>query len=670
MTNDRSDVDRVKDASDIVRIIGEHVKLVPSGREYKCLCPFHDDHNPSMNVVPSKQMFHCFVCGTGGDVLGFVQKFHKMDFPEAMEYLAGRAGITLVKKAPTQSADGGADFSRDDLRKANETAAQFYRAILHHAEHGVAARAVVLKRGISDEMSQKFMLGAAPDRWDGLAFTVNSRKLDPRLFEQAGLLKARDGGGGNYDVLRNRLIFPIHDRAGRVVAFGGRRLNDEDNPKYLNSPETRLFKKSATLYALNHASRDIQQRRTALITEGYMDVIACHQAGFTHAVATLGTALTREHANELSRVADRVILLFDGDDAGQRAADRSVEIFFNSTLDVRIATLNKFTDAKDPDELLKREGGSAVFQQVLDQSVDLLEFRFARLRARLQGAGLSALSSAIDQEIGTLVDLGLRDVPPIRRTLIIKRLAELAGVDEATIRAAIPAGRSPGYVRVTEDGAIRPDLSGEGDGGDGGEDGELTDEHRQEEMRRILPILASAPLPVSEHLLGCVLCDGDLWLALPREDRDLIEPAVYRSTLVAMLAQIVVDVADRGESPDLAHILRETGDDSLRTVAVGLASRVDRETDRHQDRLSEHWRACLAAARRDRAKIALSSPPSPSAPAPTAPDNILARMQIKRSLHANLGKDPRVLPKPNTVPSGATNRSMNPPFPPPDLADG
>ena len=386
-TRHNEDKERVRDASDIVRVIGEHMAIKAKGREYVALCPFHDDHKPSMQIVPHKQIFHCFVCGSGGDVFTFVEKYHKMEFREAMEYLAERAGIELTKfsSAPAAgtTADGGpAPVTRSDLINANKAATDFFRAILNHADHGKLARDTIARRGIAPEMVEQFQIGASPDRWDGLVLTLQNKKLDNRAFLEAGLLKRREQGDGLYDALRNRLIFPIHDQIGRVIAFGGRKLKEEDEPKYLNSPETRLFEKAGTLYGLHQASRSIQAKRFAIITEGYTDTIACHQGGFTNAVATLGTALTPRHAQVLRRLCDTVVLLFDGDDAGQRAADRAVEVFFAEDLDVKIATLSGVTDAKDPDELLKREGGAAILQKAIDSATDLLSYRYARIRQK------------------------------------------------------------------------------------------------------------------------------------------------------------------------------------------------------------------------------------------------------------------------------------------------
>jgi DNA primase len=610
---DNRDVERVKDASDIVRVVGEHVALKPKGREYVGLCPFHDDHRPSMGVVPAKGIFHCFVCGAGGDVLSFIQRFHKMEFREALEYLAERAGITLTplhKQADAPSNGTPGPIGRAELLAANSAANEFFKAILNHAEHGQVARALIQRRGISPEMVSQFQIGASPDRWDGLVLTAQKQGLPVDSLLQAGLLKRRDSGG-EYDALRNRLIFPIQDQIGRVIAFGGRRINDADDPKYLNSPETRLFNKSATLYALNHAARAIQAARTAIITEGYTDVIACHQAGFANTVATLGTALTREHATVLSRLCDRVILLFDGDEAGQRAADRAVEVFFAERLDVSIATLNRFTDAKDPDELLKRENGADIFRAALAGAADLLDYRFARVRARLTGAGIAALSRAIDEEISRLAELGLKDAPPVRQRLIIQRLASLAGIDEATITRALPGGRKP-----------RPADT-------------RRDESAPDEARLHLPLIQTANLSASEHLLGCILCQGSLWATLGEDQKDFIAPAVYRWPLLTTVAQVMFELGEDGQVPDLAGVLRAVPDMSVKDAAVGLASRIDRETDRDSERLTDHWNQCLRRARLDRDS------------AERAPLSLIDQIELKRRLHSSIGKDLRRLPRPS-----------------------
>lgn len=644
------DVDRVREASDIVRLVGEHVALKAKGREYVGLCPFHDDHKPSMNVVPNKGIFHCFVCGAGGDVFSFVQKFHKMEFREALEYLAEKANVKLTPWRPAGGGGGGAGsdggevvdtrVSRSDLLNANAFAAEFFKLILNHATHGATARGIISKRGISPEMVAQFGVGASPDEWDGLVKMVRKKGIDERIFVEAGLIKRRESGDGCYDALRNRLIFPIFDQIGRVIAFGGRKIKEEDEPKYLNSPETRLFNKSATLYGLNHAAKAIQQKHTAIITEGYTDTIACHQAGVSNAVATLGTALTREHATVLRRMCDSVVLLFDGDEAGQRAADRAVPIFFAEPLDVRICALNRFTEAKDPDELLKRDGGREVFEKALAASIDLLEYRFVRLRARLAGAGVAAMSRAIDDEIAQYVEWGLGEVAPVRQTLIVKQLAALAGVDEDTVRRAIPRGRG---------GPKRPTpASGTLESKPSDADGAPADEFAEEEsLESTLVRVRSLGLSAPEHLLGCVLVDGELWSALPHDHgHELIAPGSYRMPLMSSLAAVVDEIALGGDSPSLSHVLDVVEDLNVKALATALHQRVEHETENSRERLRRHFNECVRQASRDIAFGASRADAANDEPSEDEQE-MLAMIEVQRKAHAELGADRRKMPRPS-----------------------
>lgn len=568
-----TDVERVREAADIVRIVGEHVALKAKGREYVGLCPFHEDHNPSMAVVPTKQIFHCFVCGTGGDVFSFIQKYHRMDFREALEHLAERCNIELTPRhAPPSGEQTG--FSRSTLADANAQAAAFFRAVLQHETHGRTARDLIDRRGISPAMVEKFAIGAAPDRWDGLCKKIDSMGADPELFVQAGLLKPREDGS-HYDALRNRLIFPIRDQIGRVIAFGGRRINDEDDPKYLNSPETPLFNKSASIFGLYQAARAIQHERTAIITEGYTDVVACHQAGIEHAVATLGTALTPGHASILRRMCDTVVLLFDGDEAGQRAADRAVEVFFNDPIDVRIATLNRVTDAKDPDELLKREGGIELFNQAIAESVDLLDFRFARMRARLAGAGLSAMQRATEDEIQTLARLGFHNVSPIRRKLVLRRLADLTGLDEPLIADQLRRAKP------------RPN------------DRPLAEAEYDDMPPHSDAPANPGPRPLIEAL-GCILSDGALWTGLDLKSRELLAPESFGGA-VRRVAEAVEQIVQAGRKPDLRAVLDTLEDGEIKAVAVDMQTRAERQSEH---RLAAFLTDCLRRAMQDRSLAA------------------------------------------------------------------
>ncbi|MBX9738055.1 MAG: DNA primase, partial [Phycisphaerales bacterium] len=565
---DNDDIERVLQATDLVRLIAQHVALKQKGREYAGICPFHDDHSPSMMVSPNKQIYKCFSCGAGGDALKFVREYHRMAFREALEFLADRAGVKLTPRRAervysTEEMNDGAGVSREDLAMANGSAMEFYRAILKHPEHGKGARAIIEKRGISPEMAERFKLGAAPDRWDGLAMFVASKGFDARAFLGAGLIKNREQGQGAFDLQRNRLIFPIFDQLGRTIAFGGRRINDADEPKYINSTESALFNKSASLYALNFAAAEIRERKTAIIVEGYMDVIACHQAGVTNVVATLGTALTPQSARVLSRLCEKVVLFFDGDDAGQRAADRAVEVFFTSTLEVRIATMagaraKGLTQAKDPDELVKQPGGVELLKTIIASATEALEYRFLRLRDRLVGASMNQRSNAVNEELRRLHDLGLNDLNPIRRQMVIKRISELAGVSEESVRGAMrefePRRRAgPGGGRTGEGNADAAQARGEGDerqragGGSGGGGGG-----------------GEAARPVRgacEHALAFVIAEPSLWLSLSRSQRDALSEGAFDSSGMRALARALAGVPEGATEAVVARALRSVEDD-------------------------------------------------------------------------------------------------------------
>jgi DNA primase len=444
----QSDVQAVRDATDLVQLIGEHIALRPKGREHVGLCPFHDDRSPSMAVVTHKgnAFYKCHACGAGGDVFDFVIHYHKMDFPEALRFLAERAGITLTPRTrqhqPGQG-DQPAGPSAAQLREANALAAAFFRKVLESSSASAVGQEICQQRGISDEMIEAFQIGLAPDQWDALHKVIIKRGLSEEVFAAAGLLKARssDGphGGGYYDAFRNRLIFPIFNEVGQPVAFGARKIDPEDEPKYLNSAESTIFQKSRTLYGLHLAKRAIIDARQVIVTEGYTDVIACHQAGVCNVVGTLGTALTRQHAKLLSRLCDTVVLLFDGDEAGQRAADRGVEVFFAEPVDVKICVL---PDKVDPDDLLKREGGVETLRELVTNATDALQFKINRFRASLAGVdSMSGRQKRFEQFMQELAQLGFGAMQGVRRRLVITQLADLLGVTQRDIEQALPKAR-------------------------------------------------------------------------------------------------------------------------------------------------------------------------------------------------------------------------------------
>ena len=463
--SNNTDRDRVLAATDLVSLVAEQVRLEPKGTEYIGVCPFHDDSRPSMYVVPQKGFYHCFACGAHGNAIDFLMNLHRLEFREALETLASRAGLELTRGR--RSADAGRAGDRALLMRANRLAASFFRRMLDDAQAGAAGREILESRGITPELAESFGLGMAPDAWSTLADKVASAQRDglevggepvpdTDVFTAAGLLRT-SSRGTLIDQFRNRLIFPIRDELGRPVAFGARKIDPEDEPKYLNSPESEVFHKGRTLYGLDLASRAIAKSRVAIVCEGYTDVIALHGHGFANAVATLGTALTRDHAERLARFCDTVILLFDGDAAGRRAADRAVEVFFTAEVDIRLCSL---PDGLDPDELLRGEDGPARFQTALDAAPDALVAMLDDVRRRLQEAtGVTARQRIVDEVLRKLDGLGFDGVAGVRRTFVHDQLANVLGVpvsmlDRGTPRAmpttAFPVARDDADAAGTE----------------------------------------------------------------------------------------------------------------------------------------------------------------------------------------------------------------------------
>ncbi len=374
-------IQQVLQATDVVEFVGQYVALNRKGREFVGLCPFHDDTSPSMYVSPTKQIYKCFACGAGGNALQFLMNFEKLSFPEAVRTLADRHAIPL----PQDMEQGPATpegLSKNDLAAVCEFAMKYFQTQLKQPA-GKAALEYVLGRGISDASIERFGLGFAPDSWDALIKAAARKSIGEGQLVAAGLARRRDSGSGCYDYFRNRLMFPIHDTAGRVAGFGGRALSAEERAKYLNSPESALFDKSNMLYGLQYARDAIVKTRQAVVVEGYFDVLMPIQCGVENVVATLGTALTDRHVRTLSRFADEAVLIFDADVAGAAAAERALEVFLAQKLHVRVATIPA---GKDPCDFALAEGGKAL-QQLIDTAPDALQYVWDQRYAAWQAAG-------------------------------------------------------------------------------------------------------------------------------------------------------------------------------------------------------------------------------------------------------------------------------------------
>ena len=425
---DYAAINRVQQANDIVDVVGEHVSLKKKGRELIGLCPFHEDHKPSMNVNPVKQIFKCFACGAGGDVLKFVQMREGLTFPQAIERLAERAGIALqpVRRAVPQTPGQPNDVDPNLLARANKWAAQFFQQCLNDPEKGKHAREYLEGRGISQESIAKWRLGLAPSAGDALAARAAQQKIPTQLLQQAGLTTA-----SNQDKFVNRLMFTITDVTGRVIAFGGRTLNDT-GAKYINSPTTPLFDKSNTLFGLEQARHQIVATGTAIVVEGYTDVIMPHQFGCTNVVATLGTSFTAGHGRILRRYAKKVVLLFDSDTAGMAAANRALEVCLSQHLDIKLAFVPQ---GKDPCDYVLTAGKEG-FDQVIAQATDVLQYKWDRLGERFAADDtLASRKAALEEFLGAVaIGFGSNNIPVLERGLIVNRLAKMIGLDEAEIR--------------------------------------------------------------------------------------------------------------------------------------------------------------------------------------------------------------------------------------------
>ncbi|HHX73850.1 MAG TPA: DNA primase [Firmicutes bacterium] len=367
-------IDDIRSRFDIVEIVSQYVQLKRSGRNHFGLCPFHGEKTPSFSVSQEKQIFHCFGCGEGGNVFTFLMKMEGYTFPEAVAELAKRAGIPLPETR-TSPAARKVRRGRQRLAEMMELAARFYHSHLQQPG-GRRAAAYLKQRGLTAETIKYFGLGYAPQAWDAVkAFLVRKGYTEGEMLS-GGLLT--DSERRSYDRFRNRIIFPICDQRGKVIAFGGRALGD-GQPKYLNSPETPLFNKSKTLYALHLAREHIRQSKKAVIFEGYMDVIAAHQAGIGEAVASLGTALTETQARLLRNHTEEVIIVFDADTAGQAATWRGLAILRAAGCLVKVGVL---PEGLDPDDFIRRFGGDAFRREILDRSQLLVDYQLSRLIAR------------------------------------------------------------------------------------------------------------------------------------------------------------------------------------------------------------------------------------------------------------------------------------------------
>jgi DNA primase len=428
-------IDDVKQRLDIVQVVSEYTKLQKSGRNYKALCPFHSEKNPSFFVFPDRQSWHCFgACGTGGDIFSFTMKKEGVDFAQALYLLANKAGVSLV--APATPEKQTQNKEREKLFEVNEAAAEYYHHLLLNTSVGKIARNYVAKRGLSPETIKNFQLGFAPEGWDTIKQYLKGREHGEAELLASGLLVEREDKN-SYDRFRNRLMFPIRNMQGKILGFGGRAL-DDSLPKYLNSPQTPIFDKSSSLYGIDRAKTAIRQKNQAVIVEGYIDVLTAHQHGYYDVVASMGTAMTDKQLSILKSLTKNLILALDADTAGEEAISRSGEMI-DKMLPVPPSFYGwvKYEDAhnaevkilvlpedKDPDDIIKEDASQ--WQKLIIDAIPMIDFILETVIAKINLASARDKSLAVEKLLPLLSQME----DSIRQAHYIERLARLLKIDE------------------------------------------------------------------------------------------------------------------------------------------------------------------------------------------------------------------------------------------------
>jgi DNA primase len=591
--------EQVRQAVDIVDLVGSYIQLRRQGRNFVGLCPWHDDSRPSLQVNPDRQSFKCWVCDLGGDVFSFVMKAEGLEFREALELLAERAGIQLRQPSPHGGEYGDAPPPRpeDDKRTLYRVAAwaeeQFHRCLIT-APEGEPGRRYFEQRGISPEMIRRFRLGFAPDRWDWILERAQGTEWRPPMFERVGLLRRKELGGGYYDWFRGRAMFSIRDARSRPVAFGGRvlpQLADDRTAKYINSPETPLFSKSRELYGLDIAREYFKSAGGVIVMEGYTDVLMAHQHGIDNCVAVLGTALGERHLQLLRRYTDSITLVLDGDDAGKRRTneilDNLLALFEKNQIDLRILTL---PEGLDPCDFII-EHGSDSFRQLLTQAVDALEHKFNAVTQGLDTlTDTHSASQAAEQILQALASIRVAAATAssqalLREEQMLSRVARKFHMPEDKLRSRLSALRQEARRRKP---AASSDASSE---------------------QRVSKTPRLADLPAWDRdLLELVLLDP----SVVRRIAAAIEPSAITSTAASRVFAACCRLVDDGWQNDFGRLLAEFDDPGMKNLLVELdessqtKASADRERwladllDSYRRRREEtEHRARLAAARQD-----------------------------------------------------------------------
>ncbi|QDV69759.1 DNA primase [Rosistilla carotiformis] len=536
--------ERVREANDIVDVVGASLELRRQGSSFVARCPWHDDKKPSLSVNPVRQSWKCWPCDIGGDVFSFVMRRDGVSFPEALKILADRAGIEIQRgSAP---AEKGSVDDKATLLSALKWAEERFFNYLAKSPAAAVVRDYLQERGIDEENRIRFRIGFAPDQWDWLLGAALDAGFSPQILQAAGLALARNSGSGHYDFFRGRLMFPIYDLQDRPIAFGGRHvpmIGDQSGGKYVNTSETKLFSKSQHLYALNMARQAMQRQRQALVMEGYTDVIAARQHGIETAVACLGVAVGDSHVRLLKRFVDQIVLVLDGDAAGQRRADEVLELFVSADVDMRVLTLPQ---GQDPADFLNTHGADA-FRELIAQAPDAIEHKLNRSTAGIDLVrDTHAASAALDSML-RLVAKSPQNANNLRIEQTVMRLSRTFGLPADTLKN-----------RITE---------------------HRNDPRQNREFKR-QPEPTTAPPPQVRHqpITGI---DRELFeLMIERADLvpqalESVEPRWLATDTARALMTIYEDLELGGHELDVQNVLLAVEDAHLKSVLVNFQQSVD-----------------------------------------------------------------------------------------------
>jgi DNA primase len=529
----------VKEASDIVDVVGSYISLRPAGQQtFKGLCPFHDDHRPSFDVDPKRGRYRCWSCGKYGDVITFVQEYEKVEFAEALEILAKRAGINLEKKENlVQNRLRGSML--DSVRWASDQ----YHQCLQESPLAAEARSYLSSRGLEDEIIRQFGLGFAPRRGDWLLELAHNDGVDVGMLEQVGLIGRKTDKPGLYDRFRDRIMFPIRNVLGNTVGFGGRIMPSspfvDKAPKYYNSSDSPLFSKSEQLYGIDQARNSIGKIGYLAVVEGYTDVMMAHQMGVGNIVATMGTAINARHLRQLRRWTSKVVLVFDADAGGEQGVDRALELFVTNDMDLAIATL---PEGLDPCDMLLNDGPEA-FQEVLKGAVDALEFKLTSILAEISrdGASVETKRKATDSILSVLARIPVESSPSsqLKMQLMLGRIGKRLGLSDETLKNRVNELRPKTESRKVDTNII----------------------NTTEESRR------AKPVPEEKELVEVLLANPDLVFRAKQDLSidDLNHPGLRQ------IVSILFDLLDEKRTPDLDAVRARMGDSPIGSRLLDLA---------------------------------------------------------------------------------------------------